>query len=142
MAKEEFFNDVQELRDGSLGVLGGDGAAYLEKTKTETTTKGIETACPCGSCGKPNVITVEYGEAITGGEGLIPDHWEFDQKSGSIFPNVGCAHCNYQLKLLFTPKELKSLMSRAVNEGVVDGNQVVAATQRIRQQKAAMAGRR
>lgn len=140
MAKHDF-DDVQELRNSSLGVLGGEGADFLEKTKTETTANGIETKCPCGSCGKPNIITVNYAEATTGGEGLMPEGWEFDEQSRSIFPNVGCASCRYQLKLLFTTKELKRLVMQAISEGVVDPRQVQSWVARLQQQKAQQAGR-
>lgn len=134
MGKQDF-DDVQELRNGSLGVLGGEGADFLEKTKTETTPQGIDTTCTCGSCGRPNVITVEYGEAITGSENLMPEHWQFDKTSRSIFPDIGCANCRYQLKLLFTPQELKRLVQQAVNDGTLNPGYVNQMVAQLRQQK-------
>lgn len=119
MSKEDF-NDVQELRNKSLGVLGGEGADFLEKVKTETTPAGIESTCPCGQCGRPQVITVEWPEAVIGSMSLMPPNWEHDQQSGQIYPNVGCGSCRYQLKLLFSPQELKRLVKQGIDQGDVN----------------------
>ena len=123
--RNAFFDDVQELRNESLGVLGGEGAAYLEKVKTEVTPAGIVSQCPCGQCGKPNIITVEWPEAIVGSQKLKPRDWELDtdKSSGkvSIFPNVPCATCHYQLKLLFTPQELSRLIDTGIRQGDING---------------------
>lgn len=140
MAREDF-NDVQELRNKSLGVLGGEGADFLEQTRTETTPAGIDTKCVCGSCGRPAVVTVEYAEAITGGEGMMPEHWQHDPSSGSIYPVVGCVNCRYELKLLFTPRELKALVQKAVAEGFVNGPAAQAKSLQVQAQRAAY-GRR
>lgn len=112
------FDDVTELSDG-LGVLGGQGAEFLEKTSTTLTPQGIVTRCSCGQCGKPNDVTVDYNEAVIGGLRLLPPYWELDRPSGQIYCNVGCASCNYQLKVLFTPQELARLVDQAVRQGDV-----------------------
>lgn len=112
------FDDVAEATEG-LGVLGGEGATFLEKTSTRLSPQGITTRCTCGQCGKPNDVTVDYAEAVIGGLRLLPPYWQQDQKSGDIFCNVGCASCNYQLKLLFTPQELARLVDQAVKQGDV-----------------------
>jgi hypothetical protein len=119
MSKEDF-NDVQELRTKSLGVLGGEGADFLEKVTTQTTPAGIESKAPCGQCGRPQIITVEWPEAVVGSLSLMPPNWEYDQQSASIYPNVGCASCRYQMKLLFTPQELKRLVKQAIDQGEVN----------------------
>lgn len=133
MSKRRDFDDVQELRTGSLGVLGGEGADFLEKVKTETTPEGIVSTCPCGQCGRPQVITVEWPEAVVGSLGFMPPNWEHDQRSGAIFPNVPCGSCRYQLPLLFTPQELKRLVHSGVQAGDVDPNLVNAVVARTRQ---------
>lgn len=120
MSKKKDFDDVQELRNGSLGVLGGEGADFLEKVKTGTTDQGIVSICPCGQCGRPQEITVTWPEAVIGSLGLMPPNWEHDERSGSIYPNVGCGSCRYQLPLLFSPQELKRLVHQAVQEGDVN----------------------
>lgn len=135
MSKEDF-NDVQELRNKSLGVLGGEGADFLEKVKTETSPAGIESTCPCGQCGRPQVITVEWPEAVVGSMALMPPNWEHDQQSGSIYPNVGCGSCRYQLKLLFSPQELKRLVKQGIDQGDVNP----AVVDRIYQQTKQRAG--
>lgn len=119
MSKRQDFDDVQELRNGSLGVLGGEGADFLEKVKTETTPAGIESTCPCGQCGRPQIITVEWPEAVVGSMALIPRNWELDTPTNSIFANVGCGSCRYQLKLLFSPQELKRLVLQGIQQGDV-----------------------
>ncbi len=118
MSKKKDFDDVQELRNESLGVLGGEGAEFLEKVKTTTTPQGVVSVCPCGQCGRPQEITVEWPEAIIGSLALMPPGWDHDEQSGGIYANVGCGSCRYQLKLLFSPQELK----RLVNQGVSDGD--------------------
>lgn len=118
MSKEDF-NDVQELRTKSLGVLGGEGAEFLEKVKTETTPAGIESTCPCGQCGRPQIITIEWREAVIGSLHLMPENWNHDEQTGNIYANVGCGSCRYQLKLLFSPQELKRYVAQGIQEGVV-----------------------
>lgn len=117
MSRQEAFDDVQELRNKSLGVLGGEGADFLEKVKTEISRQGVTSTCTCGQCGKPQQITVEWPEAVIGSLALMPPHWQLDPPSRQIFPNVPCGSCQYQLKLLFSPQELK----RAVNAGIAEG---------------------
>ena len=120
MSKKKDFDDVQELRNGSLGVLGGEGAEFLEKVKTGTTSEGIVSICPCGQCGRPQEITVTWPEAVIGSLSLMPPGWEYDEQSGSIYANVACGSCRYQLKLLFSPQELKRYVHQGVQEGDVN----------------------
>lgn len=122
MSNRDVFDDVQELTQGSLGVLGGEGADFLEKTTTRLSPLGITTRCTCGQCGKPNDVTVGYDEAVIGSFRLLPPYWELDRQSGQIYCNVGCASCQYQLKLLFTPQELARLVDTAVKQGDVSPN--------------------
>lgn len=119
MSRKQDFDDVQELRNGSLGVLGGEGAEFLEKVKTEVRPEGIVSTCPCGQCGRPQEITVEWPEAVIGSLSLMPPGWDHDPQSGNIFANVGCGSCRYQLKLLFSPQELKRHILTAINQGDV-----------------------
>ena len=119
MSKRKDFDDVQEIRNGSLGVLGGEGAEFLEKVKTGTSPQGIVSVCPCGQCGRPQEITVEWPEAVIGSLSLMPPNWQHDEQSGGIYANVGCGSCHYQLKLLFSPQELKRYVHQAVQEGDV-----------------------
>lgn len=122
--KSAFFDDVQELRQNSLGVLGGEGADFLEKVKTEIGRPGITSTAPCGQCGRPQQITVEWPEAVIGSLALMPPNWQLDQTSGQIYPNIGCGSCQYQLKLLFSPQELKRYVLAGVAEGQVPRAQV------------------
>lgn len=124
MGKSDFFSDVQELKDNSLGVLGGEGAEFLEKVKTEIDRKGITSTCPCGQCGRPQQITVEWPEAVIGSLALLPPGWELDNQSRQIYANIGCGSCQYQLKLLFSPQELKRYVIAGVAEGQIPRGQV------------------
>lgn len=119
MSRKQDFDDVQELRNGSLGVLGGEGADFLEKVKTEIKPEGIVSVCPCGQCGRPQAITVEWPEAVVGSLSLMPPNWGHDEQSGNIYANVGCGSCRYQLKLLFSPQELKRHIMTGINQGDV-----------------------
>jgi hypothetical protein len=120
MSRKKDFDDVQELRNGSLGVLGGEGSDFLEKVKTEVKPEGIVSTCPCGQCGRPQEITVEWPEAVVGSLKLLAPNWNFDEPSGNIYANVGCGSCNYQLKLLFSPNELKRHIMTAIQQGDVN----------------------
>lgn len=116
MAKEGF-EDLAELRTDGLGVLSGEGAIFLEKVKTEVTPEGIKSMCSCVHCARTNQVTISYEEAVMGMMKFMPPGWDLDQKTGSIYPNVPCAGCQYQMKLLFTPAELKRYLDQAVAEG-------------------------
>lgn len=121
MSQRAAFDDVNELRVQSLGVLGGEGSEHLEKVKTELGPDGIHSTCTCGTCSKPNVISIGYDEAVVGSLRLLPPGWQADAETQTLYPNVGCAGCKYQLQLRFTPVELKRLCEAAVAEGHVPG---------------------
>lgn len=132
MAKEGF-EDLSELRTDGLGVLSGEGATFLEKVKTEITPEGIKSMCSCVHCARTNQVTISYEEAIIGMMKFMPPNWNIDQKTGQIFPIVACGGCQYEMKLLFTPGELKRYVDQAAAEGsaIQLGGRMVPARQGI-----------
>ncbi len=117
--RREGFEDLDQLRNDHLGVLGGDGSDFLEKVKTQVTPEGISSRCSCTHCGHTNDVVVEYPEAVVVMGSLLPPDWEWDPKEKAVFPNVPCGNCRYQMKVLFTPSEMKRWVDTAIAQGVV-----------------------
>lgn len=118
MAREGF-EDLDQVRNDRLGVLGGEGSDFLEKVKTQVKPEGITSRISCGHCGHTNDILIGYDEAVVVSRGFLPSQWQLDQKEGGLFPNVGCAQCQYQMKLIFTQPEMKRWIGQALAQGEV-----------------------
>lgn len=125
----DYFDDVPEAQQAQFGSLGGEGSAALEQTRTKVTPSGIETHCSCGQCGTPNIVTVEWKEAVVGSQAAVPEGWKVNREQGALSPFIDtmCRSCGYWLELLFTPAELDRYVNTAVNQGILNG-QAVAST--------------
>ena len=109
----EAFDDLEGL---GYGALGGSGTDALDQVHTAVTQNGVESKCNCGRCNLPNVITCEWNEAIIGSFGFVPPNWRVDPPTGTLFPYVGCASCRFEIKVGYTPGELKSYVGKAAEK--------------------------
>jgi hypothetical protein len=141
-SKHEAFDDVAELRSDHHGVLGGDGAAFLEKVSTCVKPEGIVSRCSCTQCGRTNDVIVEWREAVIIANSLLPRDWEIDQKQGGIFDAFVACGCQYQLRVLFTVEEVKRLIGKALNQNVVNPQVIQQMDMQVKQQAASQGGRR
>ncbi len=128
MSNKDYFDDVPELQQAQFGSLGGEGSAAFDKTTTKVTKDGIETHCSCSQCGIPNIVTVEWREAIEGSQAAVPDGWKVNREQGALSPYMDtlCRSCSFWLELLFTPAELDRYVNTAVNQGILNGQAVAA----------------
>lgn len=132
----DYFDDVPELQQAQFGSLGGEGSAALEKSTTKVTPAGIETHCSCGQCGLPNIVTVEWNEAVVGSQAAVPEGWKVNRAQGALSPYMDtlCRGCNYWLELLFTPAELDRYVNTAVNQGILNGAAIANQKNAVRAQ--------
>lgn len=129
--QREGFEDLDQLRQDHLGVLGGEGSSFLEQVKTQVTAEGVSSRCSCTHCGHTNDVVVDYPEAVVVASGLLPANWEWDAKEKAVFPNVPCGNCQYQMKVLFTPAEMKRWIDTAVTQGAVTKQTIGSLAQQV-----------
>lgn len=142
--KSEAFEDLAELRTDHLGVLGGDGANFLEKVSTVPKAEGVVSRCSCTQCGRTNDVVVEWREAVIVANGLLPRDWEVDRKQGGVYDAFVACGCQYQLKVLFSVDEMKRMIAAGISGQKVDPRVIQQLDTQVKQQagQAAMAGRR
>lgn len=142
MSRNAVFEDVDEDAFGVFGVLGGTGSEATSRLKTVTKPEGIRTSgLYCEHCGTTNALTVEWLEAIYGSLGFVPRDWRVDEIKGVKYlcPHVGCSNngCRREIRLGFTPVELKGHVQRGVQNQDVNPEWVQQQVLRIQQQVAA-----
>ncbi len=100
------------------------------------TKAGIETHCSCSQCGIPNIVTVEWPEAVVGSQAAVPEGWKVNREAGALSPymDTACRSCNVWLELLFTPAELDRYVNTAVNQGILSAQAVSAQKAHVRAQ--------
>lgn len=125
----EHFEDIDTENLG-FGGLGGAAIENLHKTTARPTKDGVKVKLDCSSCGAPNVMTIEWPEAIVISVGAIPPGWKYD--SGYIRPEIGCAQCRRLLSPGVTPDEATRWVKAAVNARFVDPQQANALATRAR----------
>lgn len=115
-----------DLQDTGFGALGGEGAGALDRVKTSIDSAGIHNKCYCELCGTSNLVNVEWLEAIIGSLQFAPPNWQFDPKTGTLYPYIGCANpgCRREIRIGFTPAELKRYVTNAVAARQLDQNYV------------------
>jgi hypothetical protein len=131
-----YFDDYKDTTFGALGgenVLGGGATSALnDDVSSKVDQDGIHAKCYCERCGTTNKVTVEWPEAVIGSLGFMPPNWQVDRATGSLYAYVGCANqgCRTELRLGYTPAELKRLVLSGVEKGVLNqqwvNNQVAA----------------
>lgn len=120
---KQYFEDYHDETFGALGGegLGGSsgGAGVIGRVTTTPHRDGVHAKCLCERCGTSNEIIVEWMEAVAGSLELAPPNWHVID--GQLCPYVGCANpgCNTAMNVGFSPAELKALVARGVQSGVL-----------------------
>lgn len=128
-----------DFQDQGFGAFDGGAADQLDRLPTKIVQGGIETqGVPCSNCGQKSAIGSDWQEVITGSIGFVPPNWNVDKKSGTLFPNVGCAGCNRLIKVGYEPGELKRYVHSGIEQGFLTRQQADSAAQQVLQ----AAGRR
>lgn len=119
---------MDDYQDEGFGALGGMGADAVDRVTTgiDPKTGALTSRTACGRCNTPNVIHVDWGEAITVGEGYIPPRWKGDRETGTIYPYIACANanCRYEIKVGYYPHEMKGYVSNALGRRIIQPQQV------------------
>ena len=108
---DNHFADV-DVESMGYGGLGGMAVENLHKAKAKTTAAGVLVKLDCGTCGAPNVMTIDWPEAIIISAGAIPRGWTLDR--GHVRPEIGCGQC----KRLVTPAVTPDEAQRWVKAGI------------------------
>lgn len=119
----DHFEDIDTETFG-YGALGGEAIDNFHRTSAKPTQAGVQIKLDCESCGTPNILTVEWPEAIIISVGAIPRGWEYDQ--GYIRPKSGCAHCRRLVSPGITPGEAERWVKAGINARFVDPQQAQA----------------
>lgn len=125
----EHFEDIDTESLG-FGGLGGSAIENLHKTTARPTQAGVKVRLDCTSCGAPNVMTIEWPEAIIISVGAIPPGWKYDQ--GYIRPEIGCAQCRRLLSPGVTPSEAERWVKAGINARFVNPQQAQAIATKAR----------
>ena len=89
----EFLKHFEDVNLDALGFggLGGLGSAHHVKTNAKPTREGVKMSVNCDHCGAPNIILVEWPEAVIISQGRMPGGWKYIQ--GYVQPQIGCNQC-------------------------------------------------
>jgi hypothetical protein len=120
------FNDI-DVNQFGYGGLGGAGAEAHQKTTARPSQEGVKIALSCDNCGAPNVMTIEWPEAIVIATGNLPPGWKVE--SGYIRPDLGCASCKRLVTPGVTPDEAKRWVTAGINAHFVSQQQANAIAQ-------------
>jgi hypothetical protein len=126
--QSKYFEDV-DVESMGFGGLGGSAVENHHKAKAKPTRDGVKIALDCGTCGSPNIMTVDWQEAVVISQGAIPPNWVYEQ--GYIRPEVGCAQCRRLVSPGVTPDEAKRWVTAAVNARFIAPQQVQQIIARI-----------
>src|SRR5690606_9981256 len=106
------------------------GAPHDVQSRRTFTQAGVKVRLDCTSCGAPNVMTIEWPEAIIISVGAIPPGWKYDQ--GYIRPEIGCAQCRRLLSPGVTPSEAERWVKAGINARFVNPQQAQAIATKAR----------
>lgn len=120
------FEDVDIDRYG-FGGLGGAAAEDHSKAKAKPSKEGVKIALDCDNCGAPNIVTVEWPEAIVISTGNLPRGWKFER--GYIRPDIGCGSCQRLVSPGITPDEAQRWVKAGINARFVDPRHAQALAQ-------------
>src|SRR5690606_11011146 len=113
-----------------FGGLGGSAIENLHKTTARPTQAGVTVRLDCPPCGPPNVMTIEWPEAIITSVGAIPPGRKYDQ--GYIRPEIGCAPCRPLLPPGATPSGAERWVKAGINARFVNPQQAQAIATKAR----------
>lgn len=122
------FSDVDVSQFG-FGGLGGEGADMHQKTTARPARDGVKISLSCDNCGAPNILTVEWPEAVVISSGNLPPGWKLD--GGYVRPEVGCASCRRLVTPGMTPSEAKRWVEAGINARFVSPQEANAIIQRV-----------
>lgn len=120
------FSDV-DLSSFGCGGLSGAAAENHSRAKAKTTADGVKISFDCDNCGAPNVLTIDWPEAIIISTGRLPRGWKLEQ--GYIRPEIGCAQCRRLVTPGVTPDEAKRWVTAGINARFVNAQQAQAIAQ-------------
>jgi hypothetical protein len=126
----KYFEDV-DLDGMGYGGLGGAAVEDHNRVRARPTREGVKLQLACDNCGAPNIMTIEWPEAIVISAGALPPGWKYDQ--GYIRPEVGCAQCRRLVSPGVTPDEAKRWVTAGINAKFIDAGQANALVQRAAQ---------
>ena len=125
----QHFSDV-DVNQFGYGGLGGAGAEGHDRATAKPTAEGVKVALNCDNCGSPNILTIEWPEAIIISAGRLPPNWKVDQ--GYIRPEVGCANCRRLVTPGVTPDEAQRWVKAGINARFVDPKQAQGIVDQVR----------
>lgn len=120
------FSDI-DIQQFGHGGLAGEGAEAHQKTTARPAQEGVKVSLHCDNCGAPNVVTIEWPEAIVISTGNLPPHWKVE--AGHMRPDLGCAHCRRQIPLGVTPSEAERWVKAGINARFVNPQQAQSIVQ-------------
>jgi len=123
MKPGQHFDDI-DFDNFGFGGLGGAGAESHGRAKATTARDGVKVSLNCDNCGAPNILTIEWPEAIIISTGHLPPGWKVEQ--GYIRPEVGCASCRRLVSPGVTPDEASRWVKAAVHAKFVSPQQIQA----------------
>jgi hypothetical protein len=119
--QSKYFEDV-DVEGMGFGGLGGAAIENHHRANARPTAEGVKVKLDCGTCGAPNVMTIEWPEAIIIAHGAIPKDWVYEK--GYIRPEVGCAQCRRLVSPGITPDEAARWVKAAQNARFVTPQQI------------------
>jgi hypothetical protein len=122
----QHFADVDIDKLG-YGGLSGIGAAEHGQASARPVQDGVKVALNCDNCGAPNVLTIEWPEAVIISTGHLPRGWKI--QSGYIRPDLGCANCNRLVTPGVTPDEAHRWVKAGIAARFISPQQAQAIAQ-------------
>lgn len=113
----EHFGDL-DLDNMGFGGLSGDAVENHNKARSKTAADGVKIQLACDHCGAPNVMTIDWPEAIIISAGAVPPGWKYEL--GYIRPQTGCGSCRRLVSPGITPEEAKRWVTAGINARFVD----------------------
>lgn len=129
MSQKQYFDDV-DVEGLGFGGLGGPAIDNLHRSNARPTAAGVKVKLDCQTCGSPNVMTIEWPEAVIIAHGAIPAGWAYEK--GYIRPGIGCGSCRKHVDAGVTPDEAARWVKAAQNARFITPQQIQAISAHIK----------
>lgn len=134
MTNKHGYDDIVDSQQGIFGDecsgICGSAMSAFSKARGEPDQEGLIFEVVCENCGPrkiivewPELVAVKFGIsphiAYQGQPGILqqPTQWGFDRNSQNWYPDIRCAKCQWQFRLMMSPGEVEGGLRAAVGKG-------------------------
>jgi hypothetical protein len=129
------FDEFNDVRRKTRGCFGGDAWDEHESCKSQLGPRGLTTEMPCGGCGAPKQLLIDWGELVAirchvsparaygaGASDWVQVHPRLVAQAGAQGEhwspyNSLCGRCQKPLEMLLSPAEASAHVTNGIRSG-------------------------